>query len=304
MNLEQVIRENFDEVRLNGDNSEFILKCPKCGKEQHFYLNRLSGLGYCHRCGFKCNKSQLYRLLNIKKSQHVKPENLFKLTNRYKTITGTIKTAISYPNGTNFDFSATKAGKEALEYLRSRGITKEYIEKYKLGYCTSGWYAGRIIVPVFEGKKLVYYQARTFRGQEPKYLNPPKSYIYGKSHFVFNLDRAAKIGRAIITEGVFDAMKVGDEGICIFGKDISNYQAKKISQKKLKKIVIMLDSDAKVESIVLAKKLYSYLDETKLFVAFLEYGDPGKASSELIKNTLKKARPFRKYALLLNSVIS
>ena len=39
--------------------------------------------------------------------------------------------------------------KEALKYIKSRGITDQMIEKYNIGFADSGEYMGRVIVPSY-----------------------------------------------------------------------------------------------------------------------------------------------------------
>ena len=61
-----------------------------------------------------------------------------------------------------------------LKYLFERGLTKEDILRWKIGYCPTGEYAGRIIIPSFnlEGK-LNYFIARTYKDDWLRYKNPP-----------------------------------------------------------------------------------------------------------------------------------
>ena len=72
---------------------------------------------------------------------------------------------------THTDFSYSKA----MKYLKNRGIESYDIERYDIGYCDKGDYAGRIIVPSFDAdNKLNYFLARDFTGNAYlKYKNPP-----------------------------------------------------------------------------------------------------------------------------------
>ena len=69
-----------------------------------------------------------------------------------------------------------------LNYLKSRGITKQDIVRWKIGYCSSGKYEGRIIFPSFDlDGKLNYFVGRSYIGDWKRYLNPPI-----KNDIVFN----------------------------------------------------------------------------------------------------------------------
>ena len=58
-------------------------------------------------------------------------------------------------------------------YAKERGIAKESIKKHRIGYCTSGRYANRLIIPVrCDGNQS--FVARDMIGEsDRKYLNPP-----------------------------------------------------------------------------------------------------------------------------------
>jgi DNA primase len=64
------------------------------------------------------------------------------------------KTFLNTPNNTS---------KHALSYLKKRNISKQDILKYNIGYCASGPYANRIVVPSYDNNgKLNYFTARSF----------------------------------------------------------------------------------------------------------------------------------------------
>ena len=71
---------------------------------------------------------------DIDKKQEREQEQVIKLPKEFKTLTGS-----------KHHVSAIKAK----NYLKSRGISKEEILKWKIGYCSTGEYEDRIIVPSF-----------------------------------------------------------------------------------------------------------------------------------------------------------
>ena len=73
--------------------------------------------------------------------------------------------------------------RKARNYLNSRGITDEDILFWKIGFCPSGEYAGRIIIPSFnENGDCNYFIGRTYQNDWRKYMNPPTA----KSKIIFN----------------------------------------------------------------------------------------------------------------------
>lgn len=94
-----------------------------------------------------------------------------------------------------------------LRYLLERGISKEDVLRWKIGYCPDGEYAGRIIVPSFNMQgKINYFIARTYRDDWLRYKNPPVQ----KNNIIFNQLYIDWSSDVVLTEGVFDAIIAGN----------------------------------------------------------------------------------------------
>ena len=67
--------------------------------------------------------------------------------------------------------------RKVMGYVKQRGITKEDIIRYNIGYCDSGHYSNRIIIPSYDmDNRLNYFIARSVYDEEKfKYKNPPVS---------------------------------------------------------------------------------------------------------------------------------
>ena len=97
-------------------------------------------------------------------------------------------------------------GMYALRYLKSRGITKEDIVRWKIGYCFSGEYKNRIVFPSFDNDgDINYFVARSYSGDSYKYKNPKasKNIIFNHLYIDWNKDLT-------IVEGIFDALIAGN----------------------------------------------------------------------------------------------
>jgi len=148
-----------------------------------------------------------------------------------------------------FDTSLVK--EHAIRFLRKRGIDKEDIIRYNLGYCQSGKYNNRIIIPSYDSKgQLNYFVGRDFYSSNFKYMNPPN---VAKDVIGFDLYVNWSLP-IILVEGVFDAMSVKSNSIPLFGKTILPKLYKKIVEKKVKDIFIILDSDAFDDAIRMTEK--------------------------------------------------
>jgi len=136
------------------------------------------------------------------------------------------------------DLPAT--GTYAIRYLQNRGVFKEDIVKWKIGFCFSGEYRNRIIIPSFNHNgDCSYFMARSYTGDSYKYKNPraSKDIVFNELFVNWNDD-------LILTEGIFDAMVAGN-AVPILGSTLRG------GSKLLREIVrndtpvyVALDADA------------------------------------------------------------
>ncbi len=149
---------------------------------------------------------------------------------------------------THTDFSYDKA----MKYLKNRGIESYDIERYDIGYCDKGDYAGRIIVPSYDvDNKLNYFLARDFTGTAYlKYKNPPVS----KDVVVFEnqIDFSEPL---VLCEGVFDAIAIRRNAIALLGKNIPNKLKMRLIERGVNEVIIVLDSDAYKNALSLSESL-------------------------------------------------
>ena len=62
------------------------------------------------------------------------------------------------------------------KYLYERGLCDNDFIKYGIGYCTSGEYGGRVIIPSYSTSgTLNFFVARSYDGNYFKYKNPEVS---------------------------------------------------------------------------------------------------------------------------------
>jgi len=145
----------------------------------------------------------------------------------------------------------TLEGKAARAYLEDRGLDRDTITRFGIGYAPSGGdlllrqlkskyqekaivdsglisrdgsgrlfdrFRRRITFPISnESAKIVAFGARALGDDQPKYLNSPETPIYSKSNVLYHLDRAKDALRrqdfAVLVEGYMDAIAVARAGI-------------------------------------------------------------------------------------------
>jgi len=146
--------------------------------------------------------------------------------------------------------------KQAFNYLKSRNITEDMIKKYRIGYCDSGQYENRIIIPSYnEEDKINYFVGRSYlKYTKRKYMNPEadKNTLIWNEHLI-NWDKPI-----YLVEGAFDSLFL-ENSIPMLGKFITDNLFEKIYD-NAKKVTIVLDGDAWSDS----QKLYHRLNVGKL----------------------------------------
>jgi len=142
-------------------------------------------------------------------------------------------------------------------YIKSRNVTDEMIDKFKIGFCYEGEYKNRIIIPSYDDEGLLNYFVGRSWEKKPylKYQNP----VAEKDIIIFNeylIDWDKPIS---LVEGPFDSIFV-DNSIPMLGKKLSDYLFS-ILYEKAKKITIILDGDAWEN----AQNIYHQLNGGRLF---------------------------------------
>jgi len=141
--------------------------------------------------------------------------------------------------------------RNAIHYLKNRGVTIFDILKYRIGYCESGQYSGKILIPSYdEDGQLNYFVSRAYyKSDTQKHKNP------NISKDIIGFDMMINWSEPIVLcEGAFDAIAVKRNAIPLFGKIIQPALQKKIIEKRVRDIYICLDLDAIKNALTIAEK--------------------------------------------------
>ena len=141
-------------------------------------------------------------------------------------------------------------GEFARNYVKGRGLTKETVQKFELGFAKNDavglckaaqangytaqqlkdvglcvqtaygardYFRGRLMFPIINQRgETVGFGGRILADGEPKYLNSPETLLFSKSHVLFGLNFAGpairKAGRAVLLEGYMDVIACHQAG--------------------------------------------------------------------------------------------
>lgn len=141
-----------------------------------------------------------------------------------------------------------QAGKQAVAYLKKRGINSQYATEYKLGYAPFEWqeltdkfnqdlllmagvlgvndddkrvygrFRHRVMFPIRSKRgNVIGFGGRVLDDSMPKYLNSPETVLFHKSQEVYGLyellARNAKPVRILVVEGYMDVIALAQFGV-------------------------------------------------------------------------------------------
>ena len=175
-----------------------------------------------------------------------------------------------------------------LNYLRKRAVVEKDILFWKIGFCASGEYKNRIILPSFDDEGYCnFFTSRTYDPSVwPPYMNGP-----GNKDIIFNELLIDWEREVTLVEGVFDAIVAGENSIPILGSTLRE------DSKLFRKIVLNdtpvllgLDADAHKKAMKLVKALLTYDVEVRLMDTS-GYKDIGEMPRDTFQQRKEKA-PF------------
>ena len=264
--------------------------CPFCHHhKKKLQINLDTQQWHCWVCDAKGKK-----ITSLLKKLHVDSRRLRKIYEIYgddyivSTSTEEEKVELRLPNEFRSLLKEPKGlnplFRKVKQYAEQRGITREDIIKYNIGYCDTGHYANRIIIPSYDSDgRLNYFIARSVYDEEKfKYKNPPVSKNVIMFENQINWDEPITL-----VEGVFDAISVKRNVIPILGKFIPKILNDTIYTKGVKSIKILLDKDAQEQALYYVSYFMNNgITVTNILPTEKDAGDMGFSEvNSILKNT-------------------
>lgn len=210
------------ELPLNGSTNT---ECPQnCGSGEKLSVkhDRKSYWCNCYRCGFTDVEY---------KGQHSLAE--IKRINELNELAEKPLTKLELPN----DFTKEIPIHGRL-WLYKAGITEARWREFGFGY--SEIY-DRVIMPIFENNKLVWFQCRALHhGQKPKYIQPARD----RSNIMFSVGcNNTDLRRVIVVEDILSAVRVGKHTPTksLLGTKVTTQQAAALG--KYSEVITWFDPD-------------------------------------------------------------
>ena len=300
--LNEVLKQT---ARLRKGGNELVYYCPSCKhhkRKLEVCLEDGHRFGWfnCWTCSISGGFKKLLRLVNATQSYY---ERLYLLTKDIKIIRGRNqerkdenKSEVSLPE--EFRPISTPRNnpeyKNALAYLIRRGVIREDILRYNIGYCEEGPYENHIIVPSYDAKGILnFFIGRKYYEDNCgfSYKKPPYSMDIVAFESFINYNEPLNL-----CEGVFDALAIRNNAIPLFGKFPSRKLRETMILNGNKRVNMILDDDAMADSIKNCEMMMR-LGMT-VHLVYLNGKDPSVLGFDKIHNLIRESEEFTEEDLL------
>ncbi|NOR27514.1 MAG: hypothetical protein GQ540_03180 [Lutibacter sp.] len=291
-NTERYLNDNGIPYRTHGGNivsGYFNIACPFCGDHGfHRGIHPQNGYTNCWRC----DKQSIESL--IKELEQCSWKKAFSIVKKYSIKDCDIieskeeieyKTTLDLPK----DFSQ-HFPQGYKEYIEDRGFDfLELRKKYNiLASGSHGKYKFRIIIPIFMNGRMVSYVGRDVtdkQNEKYKYCEE-KNVVVPRKDLLFGLD-SVKSRTAILTEGVFDAINVGDGAVAMLSINFTRSQVLQLKEKGIENFYLGFDKGELAQNK--AKELEGMLTFAKN-INYIELPEGVDDLGELNKEDVKSLR--------------
>lgn len=221
----------------------FVFRCPICGdskkstSKKRCYANKHKKKEqlyiYCHNCSFGANFSYFLKTININLFQQYRNEIQQERLKKKKNIKVNIlkkEKVIDHNFIINEECkNVLNAPNYVIEYLKNRMINEKYFSEifwtlnfkkyvnsnYIKKYENTDRDDERIIFPIFNNSnKLIGLQGRSLFNENYRYLTVK---LKDDEELFYGIHRIKENSDVYITEGIFDSLMFGDQGIAMLG---------------------------------------------------------------------------------------
>ena len=247
LSIEEVVSSY---IKLDRAGSNLKAKCPFHNeKTPSFFISPDRGTYYCFGCGASGDIFSFveeFEGLDFKGALTMLADRAGVKLERFSKEKSDEKDKLyqAMEEATGFFAKNLEANKEALDYLKSRGLADKDMADFRIGFARDGWrdlydhlrrknfsdmeiekaglakksekgmydrFRNRIIFPISDSSgRVVAFSGRLFTddGKSAKYLNSPETPIFSKSAILYGLDKAKdsirKNNFSILVEGQMD----------------------------------------------------------------------------------------------------
>jgi len=306
--IEDYIDGKLERLRPSAGD-EMTAVCPNCDKFGSFYVNVKSGKYVCFKCEFKAlsivgliaklegiswREARKYLFKQGVKLRKMEPATLEDeiASLRPGAEAEDEEKMVEVPLPEEFVGVYEKGKWRVPKYLKERGFTKRTLKRWGIGFCRSGRYADRIVIPIRCDNGYSFTARDATGAREPKYLNP-KGADHNRLLCCYEaIEPGADI---VLVEGPTDAMMACQNdliGVGLLGKELHQAQLDLLRRARPGSIVVMLDPEEVTAPLKAARQL-SYCFEDVYIAKLPEGEDPGSATRKQLHKAFNDAQRYK-----------
>ncbi len=266
--------------------SDFIIFCPYHNnyRSPAAEISKESGLFYCFGC--QESHSLIEVIMHVTKRSYFESARMVDSKSDKANFIEALESKLDKkPDFVEFDSEVIKRlndaalnSQRAAQYYIGRGITKDSVERYLLGYSES---QDMVTIPVHSPDGICLgFVGRSIEGKEFKNTSG-----LPKAKTMFNLFRAKRFDKVFVVESSFDAIRLeqaGAHAVATLGASVSGKQRELLKQ-YFNNVIILGDNDDAGKEM--AKKLSNILGSSAINASLPE---SVKDVSDLSDEDLKK----------------
>lgn len=252
MNFEKMFRDYHVDYSTKINRGWVNVECPYCTSEHpmHLGFNPAGDYCTCWNCGGHDLKRTLSKVLVV-------PYNdVDEIMTHYEGRGGMLmQLNKKVAKARSLELPSDSFTPAERKYLLSRNFSPRFLhEKYGVvGGGIAGRWKFRILIPVYLNGKLVSWTGRSILDKQtlkekeiPRYKNLSiEESVINIKECIFNIDHCRK-NVAVLVEGSFDVMRLGDDFMCSMGTELTQNQIGILHQ-RFKKIFIAFDNEPEAQ---------------------------------------------------------
>ena len=317
--LDDYLLDNLSIMRRqkHHDGDELVLRsCLFCGRSDKMYVQMGRGRFHCFSAHCRargnitalvmaiegCGYAQAVDIVGRFAAGIIKARPMSELAVMFQALKdGTLGAAdaidlsVPMPPGFRSCYDKARDAYRIPPYLKARNISQAMVKRWGMGYCMSGRYNERVVIPVV-CRGMTSFVARDMTGKSSfKYLNPGTL----QANFLGGFDRLDPGAPVYVMEGIFDAIRWdgwGFQSCPYFGSHLREPQIELLRDLNPPEVVVVPDGEAYQDVVVKCSHIAHLF--RKLTVVKLPYGiDPDtvpnrKAARRLIIDGLVVIGPL------------
>ena len=265
--IQSQVVEILDELlnqkaRLRKGGLQAVYFCPECKHyKRKLEFNLETGQWHCWTCNIKGTFFGSF-LSKVKAPKSFR-DRMFKLTGDLRLArrdrVQAVLEEVALPNEFHPLSQPRRFCPEyrnALVYLKHRGVLREDILRYNIGYCDNGSYGQHVIIPSYDAAgKLNFFIARRYYENDP---GIPHKKPLGDMNIVGFESFVNYNEPLVLVESAFNAITIRNNAIPLFGKYPSKKLYETMIRNRVEKVYVCLDSDADEDAVNVCERLMKW----------------------------------------------